>query len=482
MRHTGFFKSFLTDVVNLNQNRIDLLDGSIEAIKTFVRDSDYQPRVRGFVAQGSWAHNTIIRPATGTPFDADLLVRVSPVQGWEAKDYVNKLRDVFKASGTYKDKVSTYSHCVTVTYAGERKIDIAPLVIDREGEGKEVCNRQVNDFEDSDPETYTSWFNQRNGWSGSNSFRKVTRLLKYLRASKRTFSCPSVLLTTMIGGHIHSWDKGCTGFEDTPSTLKTLIGRLDDWLQLNEEKPEIPNPSMTGEDFGDLISDAQYSTLRDSVHRYRGWIDEAFEESDFDASVFAWRRVFGDDFAKGATLKVERSSTLVESASTMVAHLLNSVAKHSDGLVEFVRNFGTSHLPPWFNNPPHLQPPTWRRAGGTPIHVQVSATHHRSKDGSGAAIRSGEVVPARGGIWFEARSWAGAPVGPEYRVQWRITNTGVAALTDKCGRGFFYPPTSGNRLWEGLQYRGVHIAEAFLIRWADDVLVGQSEPFHVVIE
>ena len=34
---------------------------------------------------------------------------------------------------------------------------------------------------------------------------------------------------------------------------------------------------------------------------------------------------------------------------------------------------------------------------------------------------------------------------------------------------------------EQLAYRGVHLVEAFVIRKRDDLLIGQSAPFHVVI-
>nr|USU34515.1 hypothetical protein NG677_23225 [Methylobacterium sp. OTU13CASTA1] len=52
----------------------------------------------------------------------------------------------------------------------------------------------------------------------------------------------------------------------------------------------------------------------------------------------------------------------------------------------------------------------------------------------------------------------------------------------RAGRGDFYVSNLGHERWEGLEYRGVHMAEAFIIRMADDALVGQSEPFFVVIE
>ena len=85
------FNAFLNDTVNLNSTRFDQLENSIEAIKTAVRGLDWKPSIIGFAAQGSWAHKTIIKPLPGDPFDADLLVYVKPVAGWEAKDYINEL-------------------------------------------------------------------------------------------------------------------------------------------------------------------------------------------------------------------------------------------------------------------------------------------------------------------------------------------------------------------------------------------------------
>jgi len=52
----------------------------------------------------------------------------------------------------------------------------------------------------------------------------------------------------------------------------------------------------------------------------------------------------------------------------------------------------------------------------------------------------------------------------------------------KKGRGGFERPRDGHRRWETLEYRGVHMAEAFIIRRRDDRLVGHSDPFYVVIK
>lgn len=480
MKHTGLFKTFLSDVVDLNATRLDQLEASVDAIKSFIRSSDWEPGIKGFISQGSWAHKTIIKPIAGGAFDADIIVRVAAVEGWEAKDYINSLRRIFSASSTYADKVSSFSHCVTITYAGQRKIDIAPLVIGRwHDTSQEVCNRTANAFEDSEPVAYTSWFNQRNGYSGKNSFRKVTRLLKYLRGIKKTFSCPSVLLTTLLGDQITWVDKDMPGFEDVPTALQTVMGRLDDYLQANAVRPFVANPSQPTEDFGKLLSDTGYANFRSFVNKYRGWIDEAIEAEDFDESIAAWQRVFGEEFGKGAVAKM---ASLVETARVTVGSLLSSAAQHQDAIVDAVRDYGTRILPHWFYNPPHLHQPRWPAATNQ-IRIYVSAVHVASKTAAnGSPVLSGDPVSGTGGLWFDARLWGGAPIGDAFRVEWRVTNTGIAAFAKGQGRGDFYGSDSHARRYESLAWRGVHFVEAFLVRRSDGVLVGQSAPFDVVIE
>jgi hypothetical protein len=475
------FAEFLNETVNLNQTRIDLLDDSIDAIKSFLRESEWGPHIRGFEEQGSWAHDTIIKPVDGDEFDADLLVLVDPVLAWTAADYVAKLGKVFATSATYGDKAKTWDYCVTITYAGDRKIDIAPCVVGRQWDGSiEVCNRPSNAFERSEPIEYTNWLKERNTYSGSNSFRKVTRLLKYLRDIKKTFTCPSVLLTTLIGYRIEWFDKDTEAFADTPTTLRTIVGRLDDWLQANLIKPIVANPKLTNEDFARTWTDAQYSNFRDIVHTYRGWIDDAYNMEGRAQSIAAWRRVFGPEFAKGDEV---RASVSLSEGVTKARGLLMSTAAHLNELVEIVRNYGLSVLPPEFSRPPHMKAPHWRREEIVSPNVSIYAEWRPSSHSTQSrTIRMGEVLPPRGGLWFDARVNGGERLPDDFTVEWRITNTGVVALARQQGRGGFYPSNSAKGRWETLEYRGVHIAEAFIIRRSDDVLVGQSAPFYVVIE
>lgn len=479
MKLVNDFKVFLSDTVNLNQTRLTLLDDRAETIKDFLRASDWEPTISTFIEQGSWAHDTIIRPVDGGEFDADLLVRVRPVDGWSAAQYVKELGRVFRESSRYSDKTVVYDCCVTITYADDCKIDIAPLVMDREYQGTlEVCDKRNDKFDESQPIEYTRWMREKNGYSGNNSFRKATRLIKYIRDIKKRFSCQSVLLTTLIGHRIEWFDKDSDAFADTPSALQTIMGRLDDWLQARPDKPVVSNPSLPAEDFADLWNDTQYTNFRNFVNKYRNWIDEAIDAETRSESIEKWRKVFGDEFAKN-----ENAAKAEASAKQKTTALLMEGAAHLDGLVDSVIDFGISILPSWFRTPAHLQSPRWPPAEHVSRNVQVFA-EHRAHQNSGKVypINTGEALPPRGGLWFDVRVNKFQSVPADCYVRWRITNTGAVAMALKKGRGGFETPTDGNRRWEALEYHGVHMAEAFIIRRSDDRLVGFSEPFYVVIK
>ncbi|MES0133617.1 nucleotidyltransferase [Mesorhizobium sp. M0016] len=482
MKHVDLFKDFLKDEVNLNSTRVDSLETSIDAIKSFVRASDWEPKIIRWVGQGSWAHKTIIKPVDAGEFDADLLVMVAPVQGWETTKYIDELYREFKSSSTYGEKVRRWSHCVTITYANDKKIDVAPCVLGRAYAGSiEVCNRDTGEFENSAPEAYTSWLIQRNSWSGSNSFRKVTRLIKYLRDIKSTFKCTSIMLTTLLGERISALDQNSTHVADTPTALKTIFGRLDDWLQAREVKPAVNNPCLHGEDFAADLTDDQYDNLRNVIHRYRGWIDDAFDETDRSESIGKWRRVFGEQFAKDEVL--EEAVEVGKSAIATARQVFGVLSDTSGDMIALLQRFGPIIVPKSIRRLPHMVRPIWQVADTPSMSVTIKAELYVSegynKLGDVAAL---DVLPAGRWIQFRATTSNGLPlIGEEYDVQWRITNTDRVAKAHNAMRGDFYRSSTRGDRWEKLQYRGVHVAEAFVVRKRGNVLIGKSEPFLVAI-
>jgi hypothetical protein len=117
--------------------------------------------------------------------------------------------------------------------------------------------------------------------------------------------------------------------------------------------------------------------------------------------------------------------------------------------------------------------------------VTVRANLHRTNLGTQPVKEIQPLEPLPPGYWlhFRASTNMGLPFGSgEYKVMWRVTNTDEAAAHEKALRGRFEKPEVDNGRWEELKYRGVHLVEAFVIRKRDDRIVGQSEPFRVMIE
>ncbi|MEN8506306.1 MULTISPECIES: SMODS domain-containing nucleotidyltransferase [Paraburkholderia] len=472
------FNSFLDGEVNLNQTRVDLLTASVETVKTVIRGSGWGPKILSFASHGSWAHGTIIKPLSGDEFDADLLVVVEAVAGWEAKDYVNKLGAFFDGHSTYKDKVRRYSHCVTIEYAGDRRIDIAPCVKGRLfADTYEVCNRTSNAFEVSSPLAYTNWVRGKNAVAGGNDLKKVTRLLKYLRDIKKNFTCPSFLFTTLVGSHIFDADKDSAAFADTPTCLKTVVGRLDDWLQQRYSVPVIVNPVLSSEIQSRVWGQTQYSNFRDKINLYRGWIDDAYNEADRDESIGKWQRVFGDGFAASEAKESARvSESLVAKSEAVV------VAGQLRDLVDLVKQKGRAALPARLTKLPYVRRAKWRAA--TQQHtVKVAAELLTSMNGASLRqVASLEPLQPGRAVRFTATNNVGIPFPTNYKVEWRVTNTDKAAYNANSLRGDFYNSDAGFSRTEGLSYRGVHFVEAFLVGKNDGKLYGKSDPFYVVIE
>lgn len=477
MKLHEYFKTFLDDHVNLNSTRLSLLEDSIVAVENAVRALAWGPKIISFAPQGSWAHGTIIKPQSGQPFDADLLVFVAAKDGWAPKDYVNELVTRLGQLPVYEGKVRRFSHCATIEYAGERKIDIAPCVVNRLYAGQyEVCNRNSDQFEASAPSAYTEWVKDKNDIAGGNDLKKVTRLLKYMRDIKGNFKCPSFLLTTLMGLQVYESDRDCAKFADLATTLKTLVGRLDDWLQARPNVPVVPNPKLPQEDQAGGWDQTQYGNFRDKMNLYRGWIDDAYVESDRDECIGKWQRVFGEKFAEG---EAKRAAEQVNEAATTGALVLGN---HFQDLVEKVKALGAAAVPTKLRQLPHVRRPTWRKAPEQ-YAVRVAAELRTGEYGNTVrTIQSAEALQPGYWVRFKASGAHGMPFSADYKVQWRVTNTDKVASLAGALRGEFYPSDTGTSRSEGLEYRGVHFVEAFLIRKRDSHLVGQSDPFYVVIE
>ncbi len=310
MKLLAYFDAFLRGTVNLNQTRLDLLDARVQSIVVAVGlDDVVGPKLIDHIPQGSWAHRTVIKPLPGDEFDADFLLHLEEDAGWSAdpKRYTSEVYAAFRRSTTYRDMVRRKTRCVRVVYANDCHVDVVPYLV-RDDDTQVIVNSETNTFESTNPEGFTAWMRERDELAGGN-FRRVIRLLKYLRDYKNTFGCKSVILTTLLGERVRAIDAE-TRYSDVPTALKNIVNDLDAWLQHYSTKPSIEDPSCPGTNFDHRWDQAQYANFRNQIHRYAEWITAAYDEPGRDKSLELWQKVFGTGFKAPLASAVSEASAV----------------------------------------------------------------------------------------------------------------------------------------------------------------------------
>jgi len=295
------FTTFLADTVNLPKSRLEDLADKVDALYAAVRaDDEYGGMVTGRKPQGSWAHRTIIKPKPDHEYDADVLLEVDENPDWadDKAKYIHRLYSALGRAG-YDDR-ERRTRCVRVTYANDCHVDLVPWV-DTAWWGRRIVNK-TGEWEDSNPDGFTDWMRERDEWTGGH-FRKVVRLMKYIRDHHGRFEgTRSIILTTLLGNRVDYATRLAepNAYGSVPKTLIRLVNDLDDWLQAQWGMPSIQDPSSPGTTFDHRWNETSYEHLRERIHTLAAEMTDALDESDRSASVDKWRAVLGDTFAQEA--------------------------------------------------------------------------------------------------------------------------------------------------------------------------------------
>lgn len=301
MQLDDHFDVLLKETVNLSQSRLDLLSERVDAIYRALRkDEEIGPLILDKLPQGSWAHQTIINPVGNKEFDADFMLHMEEHPDWvnSPKMYIEELYAALHRHNSYGNMPHTRKcRCVQLTYANSMHVDIVPFLTLPNGR-QVIVNRDMDDWEDTNPEGFTSWMRTKDELADGN-LRKVIRLMKYLRDHKNSFTgTRSILLTTLLGEQVTSLrklrDPGY--YTNVPTALFHIVRDLDTWLQDRPTKPSIADPSGSGVTFDHRWEQDTYSYFRERIHAHAAQIEAAYYESDKDESTRQWQEVFGAGF------------------------------------------------------------------------------------------------------------------------------------------------------------------------------------------
>ncbi len=311
------FENFLDKVVNLNKGRVDRIEEAQRVLSEFVKNQeDFKDLYIDAIPQGSYRQKTIIKPiGDDGAFDVDLLIKLKENLDWSPADYHAKLAAAFKESGRYEDLTDTNgkTRCVTIDYEGDFHVDLVPAV---ERDGKYyVCNKTTDEFEETDGDGYSQWFEQQDANAGGHLV-PVVRLLKYLRDSKGNFDTKSIILTTIAGMQVNPGDS----FASTPEALSAILGRMNDYLSRFESAPSILNPAMPGETFDrHWKNDGKgFNDLKAAVGAYADMSSDAISTTDTDEAIERWQELFGDKFA--ASEEKVMSTAIGVAAPTIISN------------------------------------------------------------------------------------------------------------------------------------------------------------------
>lgn len=432
MKLVDHFDAFLKNKVNLSDGRIATLDQRVTAVTNFLSSGDdvIAQNFQELIPQGSYAQRTIINPVgSGDEFDADVLLDMDEVDGWEAQDYVENLYSVFRSSSTYRDMVSRRSRCVTINYAGEFHIDVVPYLTRHEQ--RYITNRHENQFELTNPEGFNEWLDDQNRIA-SGRLVKVIRLLKYVRDFKNNFSVKSVILTILVGNRVSDaavW-ADADHYKDVPTALVNLLEDLNDYLRACPTMPSIDDPSCPTENFNHRWDQAQYSNFRNWIKTYSEWARDAYDETDRDESYRKWRRLFGDLFGTYDT----------SSSKSSLAHRGIAGVDDSEEFAETKFTVALHHV-----YKVKLEATTVRRNGWRSYNL---------------ASRGNVVAPNRN-ITFRIKS---INVPAPFEIWWKVRNVGEEAIRKNMIRGQIVKDSGSRQITEPASFRGNHYVEVYIVK------------------
>lgn len=450
------FEAFLETTANLKPWKLIQLDGRVTSIVAAVEnDVVLGPMFKEHIPQGSWAHRTIIEPVTeNDEFDADFLLHLEENEDWskEPQEYLRQTRAAFKRHSTYAAMVTKKNRCVRIVYANDCHVDVVPHLTLADGR-QVIVNYADNDFEDTNPAGFTAWMKERDDLANGN-LRVVIRLLKYLRDFKGTFSCPSVILSTLVGSRVQPWDN-TSRYADIPTTLVHLLEDLDTWLDLYPNMPLLDDPTCPGTSFNHRWNEDKYRNFAAQVKRYAGWARAAHDADGEEEALPLWQKLFGPEFVTPEVRAVVKSIADSRSARSAV-----TAAPARPAIVKEVAVPGEQFI----------------EQQGYRFAPRYRATLDCRVDGmrgfQSPHLRELPFVPRRVTLRFKVLT--DAP--PGFTVLWKVRNRGEAARAANDLRGQIR--ADGITHEESTLYPGEHYVEVYLVR---DGVVIASDHHEVVI-
>lgn len=443
MKLLSYFSAFLKDTVNLDATRLSYLDGRVASITTALQSSaELTDKVLDTVTQGSWAHQTIIKPADGLEFDADFLVQLAEDAAWNEnpKAYASAVYGALSNHVLYGSMTKQKNRCSRVVYANDCHIDVIPYIVLADGR-EVIVNRTTNEFEDTNPVGFTEWLQAKDELTGGH-LRRAIRLLKFTRDHRKAFDLKSVLLTTLVGNVVTPYKTLLEPdyYKDLPTTFLHIVEDLDRYLQDQWSKPTLNDPSCPATTFDHRWTDLQFTAFKAKFHTLAIRVRAAYDAGDVAASLEAWQLVFGDKF---------KAPVVATTASAAVSPTPRLSSRANTPIVGPTEEFADERFKLALTH-----------------HVKITCEVTEPTGGNRAQRR--RALKSRGGRVPKCRKLLFKVVGTDvvgsYQVYWKVRNRGPEAEKRHLPRGEIIRDEGKQQRSETTDFAGDHFVECYVVQ------------------
>lgn len=261
--------------LQLDKPRKERVDTSYNALCDWIKnDEGYFSTFDNldFYAQGSYRTLTTVKPLSEEEFDLDFVLEING--DWKTESpltLLNQLERRFKEHKLYKTLVEVKNRCIRINYANEFHIDILPGFPKNnlKSDNKiKVPDRNDNDWTDSNPKDYSTWFDDmcnkfQNVFMEKRAIasveplpdsppyeyveplRRSVQLMKRFRdvyyKDKDSSGVRSIVITTLAGTYYN-------GEDNEYIAISNILQCIQNEINKSNGKPlEILNPANTAE-------------------------------------------------------------------------------------------------------------------------------------------------------------------------------------------------------------------------------------------
>jgi hypothetical protein len=292
--------------------------------------------------QGSFLLRTVVRPYWRHEFDLDLVTRLAVDASRVASDVVAALiRDRLVEHQGFKERldVDRFPRCLRLKYANDFHLDVVPACPGSGASGIGVPEKTQKrrdsspgaSWKPNDPIGYATWFETRTRVGFDESIvlskaiapeppyepahskaplRKFVQLIKLRRNQYyKPDDAPSSILLTTMAGEVYRGD------QFTLEGLLMVVRAMSKWADTQGDALNVPNPTISSEDFASPLTNAQKQALRNFLQTYCVELSGLAQVQGIDQQATTLRELFGSQPVDRALRSIAESVNAAREAS-----------------------------------------------------------------------------------------------------------------------------------------------------------------------